>query len=168
MAEKAAALVEDWAEEDMSELNEKKKAFQFSAMAIVLQELVEMDRNHEKALSRIALVENVLRHSLTPQHPGNDISKVAGASQVALRVATINSSHPPAAPASETLLKCWYTNTKRREATEHAVKAFIPIVERFNACTSQSKLDSAYEDFEDSVKKPRLTSYHRPPRYKTF
>ena len=68
----------------MNELKEEKNAAQGSPMAIVLEELADMKRNYEKALSRIAQLENVLRNSLTPQHPGCDISKVTGSPQAAL------------------------------------------------------------------------------------
>ena len=84
ISEKAAALVEDRAEEDVNKLDEEKDARKGSPMAIVFEKLEGMKRNYEKALSRFAELENVLRNSLTPPHPGYDISKVAGAPQAAL------------------------------------------------------------------------------------
>ena len=84
MAEKAATLVENWAEEDLNGLDEEKNDAQGSPMAIVPEELAYMKSNYEKALIRIAQLENFLRNSLTPLNSGYDISKVAGAPQAAL------------------------------------------------------------------------------------
>ena len=53
-------------------------------MVIVLEELADMKRKYEKALSRITEPENVLRHSLTRQPSIYYITRASGAPKAVL------------------------------------------------------------------------------------
>ena len=84
LAERAATLVEDWAEEEMNDLDEETITPQCLPIAIVLEVLANMKRNYEEAFSRIEELENALGHSLTPQPPSYDVSVAAGAPKAAM------------------------------------------------------------------------------------
>ena len=68
--------------------------------------------------------------------------------------ATVKASHSPMPPASEAFLKDLYMDKKRKKEMKYAENILVSIMERFNTCSSQSELDSAYTDLEDAVKKP--------------